>query len=91
MIKISRNDLSKETRGCDCSGELEVHLPGESGDLVLALGSPVGLSDSVVCGRVTSTTNVKSMVDSEYHPVYDGYYGETAGKRGFWSIWTEKY
>ena len=67
VIKISRNDLSKETRDVIAVGELGSASSVNQGDLVLALGSPSGYPDSVVFGRVTSTTNVKSTVDSEYH------------------------
>ena len=58
VIKISRNDLSKETRDVIAVGELGSASSVNQGDLVLALGSPSGYPDSVVCGRVTSTTNV---------------------------------
>ena len=67
VIQIARNDLGKETRDAIAVGELGSASSVNQGDLVLALGSPSGYPDSVVCGRVTSTTNVKSTVDSEYH------------------------
>ena len=79
VIKISRNDLSKETRDAIAVGELGSASSVGQGDLVLALGSPSGYPDSVVCGRVTSTTNVKSTVDSEYHLLTTDIMGNSEG------------
>lgn len=79
VIKISRNDLSKETRDVIAVGELGSASSVNQGDLVLALGSPSGYPDSVVCGRVTSTTNVKSTVDSEYHLLTTDIMGNSEG------------
>ena len=60
-------------------GELGSTSSVNQGDLVLALGSPSGYPDSVVCGRVTSTTNVKSTVDSEYHLLTTDIMGNSEG------------
>lgn len=79
VIKISRNDLSKETRDVIAVGGLGSASSVNQGDLVLALGSPSGYPDSVVCGRVTSTTNVKSTVDSEYHLLTTDIMGNSEG------------
>ena len=79
MIQIARNDLGKETRDAIAVGELGSASSVNQGDLVLALGSPSGYPDSVVCGRVTSTTNVKSTVDSEYHLLTTDIMGNSEG------------
>ena len=79
VIQIARNDLGKETRDAIAVGELGSASSVNQGDLVLALGSPSGYPDSVVCGRVTSTTNVKSTVDSEYHLLTTDIMGNSEG------------
>ena len=43
------------------------------------MASTSGYPDSVVCGRVTSTTNVKSTVDSEYHLLTTDIMGNSEG------------
>ena len=79
VIKIARNDLGKETRDAIAVGELGTASSVDQGDLVLALGRPSGYPDSVVCGRVTSTTNLKSAVDSEYHLLTTDIMGNSEG------------
>lgn len=79
VIKISRNDLAKETKDAIAVGELGSTSSVSQGDLVMALGSPSGYPDSVVCGRITSTTNLKSTVDREYHLLTTDIMGNSDG------------
>lgn len=66
VLKVEAAQLSQSTRD-----GLEIAPLGNSygvsqGDPVLALGSPMGYSDSVAYGVVTSVTNKISTLDTEY-------------------------
>lgn len=66
VLKVETSKLSESTRD-----GLEIAPLGNSysvsqGDPVLALGSPMGYSDSVAYGVVTSVTNKISTLDTEY-------------------------
>ena len=67
ILKVSKGDLKQTTRE-----SLELAPLGSSrsvtqGEPVLALGSPIGYSDSVAYGVITSVTNTVSTLDTEYN------------------------
>ena len=67
IVKVDKSKLDEETRD-----GLEIAPLGSSylvsqGDPVVAVGSPVGYSDSIAYGVVTSVTNKISALDNEYN------------------------
>ncbi|MDD7740532.1 MAG: S1C family serine protease [Fusicatenibacter sp.] len=67
ILKVEEEKLGESTRE-----GLEIAPLGNSysvnqGDPILALGSPIGYSDSVAYGIVTSVTNKISTLDTEYN------------------------
>ena len=67
ILRVSMSDLSEKTEE-----NLEIAPLGNSfsvakGEPVLALGSPIGYSNSVAYGVITSVTNKVSAVDTEYN------------------------
>lgn len=79
IVKVDESKLSEETRD-----GLEIAPLGRSylvsqGDPVVAVGSPVGYSDSIAYGVVTSVTNKISALDNEYNLLTTDILGSTDG------------
>lgn len=79
IVKVDESKLGEETRN-----GLEIAPLGSSysvsqGDPVLAVGSPVGYSDSIAYGVVTSVTNKISALDNEYNLLTTDILGSTDG------------
>ncbi len=79
IVKVDESKLSEETRD-----GLEIAPLGSSylvsqGDPVVAVGSPVGYSDSIAYGVVTSVTNKISALDNEYNLLTTDILGSTDG------------
>ena len=67
ILKVSKDKLDAETKdGLELAPLGSSYTVGQ-GDPVLALGSPIGYSDSVAYGVVTSVTNKVSTLDTEYN------------------------
>lgn len=79
VIKISADEVEKTTKEAIAVGELGSSATVNQGDLVMALGSPSGYPDSLALGRITSTSNLKSTVDSEYHLLTTDIIGNSEG------------
>lgn len=79
VIKISADEVEKTTKEAIAVGELGSSATVNRGDLVMALGSPSGYPDSLSLGRITSTSNLKSTVDSEYHLLTTDIIGNSEG------------
>lgn len=67
ILKVVRTDLGQETKD-----GMEIAPLGNSygvtqGEPILALGSPIGYSDSVAYGVITSVNNKISTIDTEYN------------------------
>lgn len=67
ILKVALSDVPEETKE-----EIQVAPLGNSygvskGEPILALGSPIGYSNSVAYGVVTSVTNKISTIDTEYN------------------------
>ncbi len=69
IIKVSQEDVPKTTREKISPIELKRYTSVRQGEAVIALGSPMGYSDAVTTGMVTSTTNLLSITDNAYHIV----------------------
>ena len=79
VLRVKKSGLEKETRD-----ELSIAPLGNSytvsrGEPVIALGSPLGYSDSVAYGAVTSVTNKVSLYDVEYNILSTDIEGNSAG------------
>ena len=66
ILKVELSKLSESTREGMEVAPLGNSYSVSQGDPVLALGSPMGYSDSVAYGVVTSVTNKISTLDTEY-------------------------
>lgn len=66
VLKVETEKLSEITRDGLEIAPLGNSYGVEQGDPVLALGSPIGYSDSVAYGVITSVTNKISTLDTEY-------------------------
>ena len=67
ILKTEVANLSESTRDGMEVAPLGNSYSVSQGDPVLALGSPMGYSDSVAYGVVTSVTNKISTLDTEYN------------------------
>lgn len=79
ILKVVRSDLEQSTRD-----GMEVATLGNSygvtqGEPILALGSPIGYSDSVAYGVITSVTNKTSTIDTEYNLITTDIMGSKEG------------
>lgn len=79
IVKVDKSKLDEETQD-----GLEIAPLGSSylvsqGDPVVAVGSPVGYSDSIAYGVVTSVTNKISALDNEYNLLTTDILGSTDG------------
>lgn len=69
IIRVDQADVSESTREKICPVEMKRYTTVKQGESVVALGSPMGYSDAVTTGRITSTTNLLSITDNAYHIV----------------------
>lgn len=66
ILKVALTDLDADTREGMELAPLGNSYTVQQGDPILALGSPMGYSDSVVYGVVTSISHKVSTIDTEY-------------------------
>lgn len=66
IMKIPKSGITAETREAITIAPLGESYTVNQGQPVLAIGSPMGYSDSVGYGIVTSTSNTVSKTDAEY-------------------------
>lgn len=66
ILKVPVSDIAAETREKILVAPLGNSYGISQGEPVIAIGSPMGYSDSVAYGVVTSITNSVSRVDAEY-------------------------
>ena len=66
ILKIPQSEISTDTKNAISIAPLGASYNVKLGEPVLAIGSPMGYSDSVGYGIVTSTSNTVSKVDAEY-------------------------
>lgn len=66
ILKIPKSEVPAETQQAVAIAPLGESYNVRQGEPVLAIGSPMGYSDSVGYGIVTSTSNTVSRTDAEY-------------------------
>ena len=78
-IRVSKNDMNPETVAGTRIAVICSSRPLVPGDQVIAVGSPIGFTDSIVFGQVTSASNTVSLPDREYKLVVTDIHGSTQG------------
>lgn len=79
ILKIPKSGISAETREAITIAPLGESYEVNQGEPVLAIGSPMGYSDSVGYGIVTSTCNTVSKIDAEYRLLTTDIVGSNLG------------
>lgn len=79
VLKASAEDLEQSTRDGMEIAPLGNSYTVKQGEPILALGSPMGYSDAVAFGVVTSVTNRISTIDTEYSLLTTDIIGTQAG------------
>ena len=79
IVKVDESKLDEETRDGLAVAPLGSSYLVSQGDPVVAVGSPVGYSDSIAYGVVTSVTNKISALDNEYNLLTTDILGSTDG------------
>ncbi len=79
IISVALADISEETLG-----KIDVAVLGNSlaitqGTVVIAIGSPLGVTYSILCGTITSSSNTVSVWDSSYTIFTTDIMGSTKG------------
>lgn len=79
VIAVSEGDLDTQTRSSFAAANLGNSYGVKTGDSVIAIGSPLGYSGSVVYGEVTSVENTVSVTDGEYNLITTNIQGSSSG------------
>lgn len=79
VLKIAKGDVDNDTKDAIAVAELGTSYNIQRGTPVLALGSPAGYGDSIAYGMITSVTNTKAAVDTEYHLLTTDIMGDKLG------------
>ena len=79
VVKVALQDMEESTREGMQVAELGNSYTTHQGEVVIAIGSPMGYSNSVANGQVTSVTNTKSSVDVEYNLLMTDILGSSSG------------
>lgn len=79
IVKVDESKLDEGTRDGLVVAPLGSSYLVSQGDPVVAVGSPVGYSDSIAYGVVTSVTNKISALDNEYNLLTTDILGSTDG------------
>ena len=79
IVKVDESKLDEETRDGLAVAPLGSSYLVSQGDPVVAVGSPVGYSNSIAYGVVTSVTNKISALDNEYNLLTTDILGSTDG------------
>lgn len=79
ILKVDKSSVTQETKA-----QIKVAVLGNSywvkqGEAVIALGSPMGYSNSVVYGQITSTTNTAATYDKQYNLFTTNMLGNSEG------------
>ncbi len=79
ILKVDKADVSAETQDAIAIAILSNSYWVKQGEAVIALGSPIGYSNSVVYGQITSTTNTVSTYDKQYNLFTTNMLGNSQG------------
>ncbi|EJW91735.1 serine protease, typically periplasmic, partial [gut metagenome] len=86
ILKVPKTMVPDETKAAIAIAPLGDSRYVRQGEPVLAIGSPMGYSDSVGYGIVTSTTNTVSKVDAEYGLITTDIPGSNKGSGVFLNL-----
>ena len=78
-MKVEKSQVPAETQQAVAIAPLGESYNVKQGEPVLAIGSPMGYSDSVGYGIVTSTSNAVSRVDAQYGLIATDITGSSKG------------
>ncbi len=79
ILSVQISELDETTRESACAAVLGNSLTTKQGEIVIAVGSPLGTSYSILTGNITSTTNSISTVDSKYGLFTTNIVGNSSG------------
>lgn len=79
IIKVSLKDMDSSTQQGVQAATLGNSYLACQGESVIAIGSPMGYSNSVVNGQITSTTNKVTSTDVEYNLLTTNILGSNSG------------
>ncbi|MBQ6376652.1 MAG: trypsin-like peptidase domain-containing protein [Lachnospiraceae bacterium] len=79
VIAVQSSSLPEESEDLIAVAELGNSYDVRPGDAIIAVGSPLGYSQSVVFGEVTSVNNRISVVDGEYELITTNCLGSSSG------------
>lgn len=79
ILKVDQADMRNETRESVAVAVLGNSYGVTQGEAVIAIGSPMGYSNSVVYGQITSTTNIVSTYDRQYNLFTTNMLGSNGG------------
>lgn len=79
ILKVDQADMRNETRESVAVAALGNSYGVTQGEAVIAIGSPMGYSNSVVYGQITSTTNIVSTYDRQYNLFTTNMLGNSGG------------
>lgn len=79
IVKVEKSQVPAETQQAVAIAPLGESYNVKQGEPVLAIGSPMGYSDSVGYGIVTSTSNAVSRVDAQYGLITTDITGSSKG------------
>lgn len=79
ILKVPLSEISQETKDVIMTAPLGTSYSVKQGQPVIAIGSPMGYSDSVAYGVVTSVTNRISTIDNQYNLVTTDILGSAEG------------
>ena len=78
-IKIDKSQLPAETLESVKPANIGSSLNMRKGDICIAIGSPMGYSDSIAFGNITSASSTVSLDDSEYMILMTDIIGSKSG------------
>lgn len=79
ILKVDKLNVTVATKGKIKVAPLGNSYRINQGDAVIAIGSPMGYSNSVVYGQITSTTNTISTWDKQYNLLTTNMLGSSMG------------
>lgn len=79
VLKVPLSEISQESQNCLSVASLGSSYSVSQGEPVIAIGSPMGYSDSIAYGLITSVSNTVNVVDGEYNLLTTDIMGSSDG------------
>lgn len=79
ILKVPLSEVPQETQNSITVATLGSSYGVNQGEPVIAIGSPMGYSDSIAYGLITSVTNTVNVVDGEYNLLTTDIMGSSDG------------